>query len=296
MRGIIYALLAMISYSSTPTFTQVGYKAGIETDTLLFSRHLVSLICLMPVALKKSTYSAIGKKQIPGLLILASFSIVGNLTFNHAYHYLPNMIAVSVSLSYIVFVFIIEILLGRERFTAKRGLIISLTALGLIVIAIPGFDGAFDMKAFMIGLFASLVYSTQVSMINSKILRQVPADIIVLTSVIPIMIFSGIRCLFRGESLLPSNGMQWFAIICLGTIGVIFARGLFYRSMRLIGATKASMIDSLEPFSSAVLGFLLLGQGLSPYTVAGSVLMMASIILLLKEKDPHSAVKATEGP
>ncbi|MBR6956793.1 MAG: EamA family transporter, partial [Firmicutes bacterium] len=53
---------------------------------------------------------------------------------------------------------------------------------------------------------------------------------------------------------------------------------------RLIGATRASMIDSMEPLSSAVLGYILLGQGLDIYTVTGSALMIVSILLLLRQK------------
>ncbi len=286
MRGIIYAVLAMISYSSTPTFTQVGYRAGIQTNTLLFSRHMVSLICLLPAVLKKEIFSGITKKQIPGLLILSGFAVIGNITFNYAYHYLPNMVAISVSLSYVVFVFVIEMIMGREKYSNKRLLIVLITALGLIIIAVPGAGGQFPIKAFIVGIIASLMYSTQVILINSEDLKPVHTNVILLTGVIPIMIYSSIRCLMLGEPLLPSGSTQWIAIICLGTIGVIIARGLFYRSMRIIGATTASMIDSLEPLSSAVLGFVLLGQGLSLYIVLGSVLMMISTIMLLKEKKP----------
>ncbi len=292
MKGIIYALLATVSYSSTPTFTQVGYKAGIQTNTLLFSRHLISLICLLPMVLRKEVFSTVGKKQIPGLIIVALSSIIGNLAFNHAYHYLPNMIAVSVSLTYIVFVFIIEIIMGREIYNRKRGLIIVLAALGMLIIALPGFSGSFDMAAFGIGILAALQYAAQVVFINSKNMKEVPANVIVLTTVIPIMIFSSIRCIMTGEPLLPSGTMQWFAIICLGTIGVIFARGLFFKSMRIIGATKASMIDSLEPFSSAILGYVFLRQGLSPFTVAGSILMIIAIVMLLTEKNARDAEKS----
>ena len=284
MKGIIYALLAMVSYSSTPTFTQLGYKGGIQTNTLLFSRHLVSLICLFPTLLKKDAFSSIGKKQIPGIIILCIFSVIGNVAFNYAYQYLPNMISISVSLTYIVFVFIIEMIMGREEYNHKRGMIICLAALGMVVIAIPGISGSFNMTAFTVGILASLQYSGQVVFINSKNMKQVPASIIVLTSVIPIMIYSFTRCLMTGEPLLPSNGTQWTAIICLGTVGVLMARGLFFKAARLIGATKASLIDSLEPFSSAILAYLILRQGPSLFTVVGSLLMMISIVLLLTEK------------
>ena len=286
MKGIIYAFLAMISYSSTPTFTQVGYRAGIRTNTLLFSRHLVSLICLLPSVLKRETFEGITRKQIPGLLILSAFAVIGNITFNYAYHYLPNMVAISVSLSYIVFVFVIEMIIGRETYSPKRLLIVSLTFLGLIIIAVPGAGGQFPIKAFIVGIIASLMYSTQVILISSENLRPVHTNVILLTGVIPIMIYSSIRCLALGEPLLPSGTVQWISIICMGTIGVIVARGLFYRSMKIIGATTASMIDSLEPLSSAVLGYVLLNQGLSLYIVLGSLLMMLSTIMLLKEKKP----------
>ena len=284
MKGIIYAILATISYSSTPTFTQLGYKGGIQTNTLLFSRHLVSLVFMLPVFLRKESYTGLAKKHIPWILFLCLMTIFGNVTFNYAYHYLPNMVSIAVSISYVAFVFIFEMILGREKFTRTRGLISCLTLLGLLIIALPGFSGGLDMKAFAIGLVAALQYSVQVLLINSKYLKEVPTEVILLTGIIPIMIFSFVRCILAGEPLLPSGTLQWISIICLGTIGVIVARGLFYKSVRLIGATKASMIDSLEPLSSAVLGFVLLDQGLSVYTVVGSALMIVSIILLLKEK------------
>ena len=285
MKGIIYAILATISYSSTPTFTQLGYKGGIQTNTLLFSRHLVSLIFMLPIFLRKESYATLEKKHIPWILLLCVMAIFGNVTFNYAYHYLPNMVSIAVSISYVAFVFVIEMLIGREKFTKTRGFIACLTFLGLAVIAIPGMSGGLDMKAFGVGLIASLQYAVQVLLINSKYLKQVPTEVFLLTGIVPIMIFSFIRCLTTGEPLLPSNTLQWIAIICLGTIGVIVARGLFYKAVRIIGATRASMIDSMEPLSSAVLGWFLLGQGLNVYTVAGSALMIVSILMLLREKN-----------
>ena len=284
MTGIVYAILAMISYSSTATFTQLAYRVGMSTWTLLFSRHLVSLVFILPLALRKEVLSTVGKKQIPGLLLLSGASIVGNLLFNHAYRYLPNMVSVSVTLSYIVLVFVIEILLGRERFSGRRGLIILTTVIGIVVIAIPGLGGSFSMSAFGIGLLAALQYSLQIVFLNSKLMKQVSTYVILLTGIIPIMIFSSIRCAMSGEPLLPAGGAQWAVMLWMGTVGVIVARGLFYRSTRLIGATKASVIDSAEPFASALLGFFILGQSISSYTVIGSVFMVASILLLLREK------------
>lgn len=295
LKGIIYAILATVAYSSTATFTQLAYRAGIATNTLLFSRHLVSLVFLLPLIIKKDAFASVGRKQIPGILLLSAASIAGNLLFNHAYHYLPNMVSVSVTLSYIVFVFVLEILLGREHFNRRRGLIIGTTLLGIVIIAIPGIGGSFSMSAFAVGILAAVQYSLQVAFINSKIMKQVATPIILLTGIVPIMIFSSIRCAVSGDPFLPAGGSQWFTILWLGIVGVIVARGLFYSSARLIGATKASVIDSMEPFCSALLGLFLLGQQLSVYTVTGSVLMVLSILLLLREKSQGPDLPAPSG-
>ena len=98
------------------------------------------------------------------------------------------------------------------------------------------------------------------------------------------MVVSFVWCMSTGQPLLPANGMQWFAILCLGTIGVIVARGLFFESSRMIGASTASMIDSLEPVSSAVLGYVLLGQMPTVTTAVGSALLIVSVVLLLRER------------
>lgn len=200
MKGIIYAILATISYSSTPTFTQLGYKGGIATNTLLFSRHLVSLIFMLPIVFRKESYAGIQKKHIPWILLLCAMAVFGNVTFNYAYHYLPNMVSVAVSISYVAFVFIMEMIIGREKFTKTRGLIACLTFLGLLVIAVPGFGGGLNMTAFAVGLIAALQYSVQVILLNSKYLKEVPTEVILLTGIIPIMIFSSVRCLKIGRA------------------------------------------------------------------------------------------------
>ena len=292
VRGYIFALLAMVSYSSTPTFTQVGYKGGIQTNTLLFARHLVSFVFLLPTYLRKGAFESVGRKQVPGILILSAFAVAGNIMFNYAYHYQSNMVAVSVSLSYVVFVLVIELIMGREKFTPVRGLVIALTVISMVIIAAPGgLSGAgaagaaaINMKAFVVGLIASASYAGQVVFINSRVMRDVPSNIILLTGIVPIMVVAFIWCVSTGQPLLPANGMQWFAILCLGTIGVIVARGLFFESSRMIGASTASMIDSLEPVSSAVLGYVLLGQVPTVTTAVGSALLIVSVVLLLRER------------
>ena len=326
MRGYIFALLAMVSYSSTPTFTQVGYKGGIQTNTLLFARHLVSFVFLLPTYLRKGAFESVGRKQVPGILILSAFAVAGNIMFNYAYHYLTNMVAVSVSLSYVVFVLVIELVMGREKFTPVRGLVIALTVISMVIIAAPGGlagagaaglagagavgaagaagagaaagatgagaaagavgagAAAINMKAFVVGLIASASYAGQIVFINSRVMRDVPSNIILLTGILPIMVVSFIWCVSTGQPLLPTNGTQCFAILCLGTIGVIVARGLFFESSRMIGASTASMIDSLEPVSSAVLGYVLLGQVPTVTTAVGSALLTVSVVLLLRER------------
>lgn len=75
-------------------------------------------------------------------------------------------------------------------------------------------------------------------------------------------------------------------MIVLAVIGSVFARVFYFKSTRLIGATKASLIDAAEPFASAFMAFIFLKQSLTLPIAVGAALMMASVALLLKEKTP----------
>ena len=82
------------------------------------------------------------------------------------------------------------------------------------------------------------------------------------------------------EPLLAGSLDQAVCIVLLAVLNVLIARMAFFKAIRLIGAAKASTIDMLEPFISAIGGYLFFREVLSTYTTIGMVLIMAVIFII----------------
>jgi drug/metabolite transporter (DMT)-like permease len=84
------------------------------------------------------------------------------------------------------------------------------------------------------------------------------------------------------------------ALLCTVLAFVAFMRGL-----GLLGAVRTAIVSTVEPFFTAVLGALVLGQPFGGATVAGGVLIAAAVLLLQRAPQPAggsaSALHGAEG-
>ncbi|MAM12420.1 MAG: EamA family transporter [Rhizobiaceae bacterium] len=69
-------------------------------------------------------------------------------------------------------------------------------------------------------------------------------------------------------------GLAW-----LGLIGAALTYFFWFRGIARIGPSRAALLGFLSPLSAVLLGWVLLGQALSPLQVAGAVLVLASLWL-----------------
>ena len=66
--------------------------------------------------------------------------------------------------------------------------------------------------------------------------------------------------------------------------------------IRYIGATSASILSTLEPITSVVLGILVLGESVSPLKLTGCALILVSVICIARSPEPpgHGTERAVE--
>jgi drug/metabolite transporter (DMT)-like permease len=79
---------------------------------------------------------------------------------------------------------------------------------------------------------------------------------------------------------LPPTATAWFALIWLGVLGTGVAYVLFYRIMSAWGATRTTLVTYMLPIVAIVLGFVFLGERLSPIELGGAALVLAGIVLV----------------
>jgi drug/metabolite transporter (DMT)-like permease len=86
-----------------------------------------------------------------------------------------------------------------------------------------------------------------------------------------------------------SLGWEIWGLLLFATIGpLVLTNVLWFRSIRRIGANRATLIANLEPFVAAVLAVVLLSEPLGVLQVLGGVLIAAGIVVSRRARQPRA--------
>ncbi len=80
-------------------------------------------------------------------------------------------------------------------------------------------------------------------------------------------------------------------LVLSGFIGIIVGDLAWLEALRLLGATKVFLIDSLKPFSAALMAWLVLGETINPVAYSGIILTIIGILVVSFEKEKGTAVE-----
>jgi drug/metabolite transporter (DMT)-like permease len=83
---------------------------------------------------------------------------------------------------------------------------------------------------------------------------------------------------------LPVSGLElpliWLAVLYLGVVSTAGAFYLWNKGMQLVEAGTGSLFFFLQPVVGSLLGWLLLGEELSPSFFQGGLLILAGVLLV----------------
>ena len=75
-----------------------------------------------------------------------------------------------------------------------------------------------------------------------------------------------------------------FIILIIAVVSTVAALMLFLKGVKIIGSTNAAVFSALEPIVSLVLGVIILDEVISVKIIIGTILVIASMIILAKEE------------
>jgi drug/metabolite transporter (DMT)-like permease len=79
--------------------------------------------------------------------------------------------------------------------------------------------------------------------------------------------------------------------IAMAVISTILPAFLLAAAMRRIGSVHTSMIGSIGPVSTIFLAYVFLGERMSPQQIAGSVLVLAGVLMVSLKRQPAAAAQ-----
>jgi drug/metabolite transporter, DME family len=174
----------------------------------------------------------------------------------------------------------------KERITPRTAtaLVLGLTGAALLTGA-PAGEGRPAGVAWAAG--SAMAYSIFV-LCSRALAHHDPAKIIV--------VGFGIGALFLMPFALTAGvafgiwpPTAWTALIYMGLIPTALAYLLYFKGMRETPATQASVITLAEPLTATILAFALFGERLGMASMAGALLLVATMVMLLRGSIPIRA-------
>ena len=277
--SLLMLTLSMVIFGSIGVFRR---SIPLPSETLAFFRGAFGSLFLFVFAKLrgKKINHHIGIRKI--LLLALSGALMG---FNwillfEAYRYTTVAVATLCYYMQPTIVVLLSPLVFRERFTAKKGLCVIVSVVGMALVSglvENGIPPRSEIKGILLGLGAAVLYASVVIM-NKKLPGIDPYEktIIQLLSAAVVLV----PYLLAGR---PAAGTVWtpsvmilLLVVCLVHTAVAYA--LYFGSMDGLKAQTVALFSYLDPVTALALSALVLKEHITVYGIIGAVLVIGAAL------------------
>lgn len=283
VKGYALSIISAVIYGSMPLMANYIYRDGVNSFTLVFLRNFLALPLLAMLAYFKEGSLKISIKEIPKISLVSLFGCaLTPVLLLSSYNYMASGTATILHFIYPALVVLLSILFLKKKANAVTIISVVLCFAGILQFYNPteklNFMGS--LLAVSSGL-ALAVYIVLLSGLKTNVKLFTFTFYVVAIGSLIMLIF----CLATNNLTLPKT--LFGALLCLffATMVTVGAFATFQQSTFIIGGEKASILSTIEPITSVILGFLFLGEPMSVKIVIGCAMVVsASVLITLFEK------------
>ncbi len=206
--------------------------------------------------------------------------------------YIPSGMSAILAAVMPIFTYLIVLLIGAERLTARRALGILVGFGGIVVLVLPELDGAGGRLALLGELAivgASVSYAFSITLARYR-LQSVPSIFIATGQVSWALVFFIPLALLEGLPARLPGLASAASLLVLGGLGTGVAYLIYYKLMRDIGVTATSLVSYLIPAVGVFWGWAVLGERLHWTAFVALALVILGMVLV------NSRTSATTAP
>ena len=278
-RATLLVLISACCFGSIGVLSTVAINGGARLIDVLFWRYAIAGVLLVVVSGGIAAVRLPTKRALELAILAGGGQAAVAFTTLSALKYIPVASLVFLFYTYPTWVAVFSAIRGTERLTAPRviALVMSLAGIGLMV-GLPG-NGTMHPAGVAFALGGAVLYALYIPMINHFGRGLAPA----VTSAYAaggaaLVLF--VAALTQGAPLVAFTPEAWAAILALAIICTVLAFIIFLRGLTVIGPVRTAIVSTVEPFWTALLGSLVLGQSIGPRVFIGGCLIAAAVVLL----------------
>lgn len=276
-KGYILGAIAAAAYGTNPLFTLPLYKAGMDSDSVLFFRYLIAIPILGLMIKMRGRSFKLKQKEILPLIAFGLLVATSSLTLFQSYHYMDAGIASTLLFVYPIMVALIMVIFFKEKITWVAVLSI-LMALGGISLLFRGGDGTtLNRIGVLLVMASSLSYAIYIVGVNRPKLKEIAT----LTITFYILLFGLslflVRVDFGTNLIIPDKWYLWLNLMALALFPTAISFLCTTAAIQYIGSTPTAILGALEPVTAVFFGVIIFGEALTLRIIIGIVLIIMAV-------------------
>ena len=284
--GSLYLILASSIWGGMYVVVKVVVSV-IPPLELVWMRYLVAFVALLVIGFMTRQNWQIEKRFV---FIIIAIGIIGNAISIVAQE-TGTMLSTAqmgaiITSSTPAFMVIFAHFLLKDRLTLRKGISVCLATIGVFLIVGIGDLNMSNMLGGISLLIAALTWA-----LMSVLVKRLPSDysqIVVTTySTLVALIVLTPFVLPRLHAIDVSQLTRptiWGGLLYLGIISTAVAFLLWNRGLQMLNASSGGLFFFFQPIVGTLLGWLILGEKIGVTFWIGSILILAGVLLVIREK------------
>ncbi|HEY2065874.1 MAG TPA: DMT family transporter [Gemmatimonadaceae bacterium] len=278
-RATLLVLFSACCFGSISTLTTLATRTGVRLVDVLAWRYLIAAALLVAVAGGVRAVVQPGERAVR-VLVLAGAGQAGIAFVSlSALRYISVATLTFLFYTYPAWVAVMSAVRGTERLTTRRAVALALSLLGIaLMVGTPGAGGLHPLGV-LLALSSALLYAAYIPMIDYLGRGMSPAQTSTYAAAGAALILGGVA-MVQGGLAIHMAPIAWTSIVLLAVVSTVLAFLAFLRGLATIGPVRTAIVSTIEPFWTALLGSVVLGQPIGPRTLAGGGCIAAAVVLL----------------
>jgi len=277
-RATLLIILSALSFGSISVLTVLVTAAGVPLLTAMAWRYLLGVTLLGAVA-RPGRIRSIPTLRVVQLVVTGGCgqALITYLSL-HALEYIPVGPLAFLFYTYPAWVALLAALRKTERLTSVRVIALTLALAGVtIMVGAP--TEKLNPIGVMLALGSALLYSAYLPALE-HVQAGIPAVIATFLLIGGAAIAFVIAALLTGELFIPAGITVWSEILVLAVVSTVVAFLTLIKGLAVLGPVRTSIVATVEPFFTATLGVLVLGNQMSTTTLLGGILIAGAVLLI----------------
>ncbi len=294
LSGEFFAVASAVLFGCMPLITRIAYRYGSNAFMASIGRYSSGAVWIALLVFLQNRRGVpgmtlrIGRREFFELFGLSFLSGGTGVLLYASYNYISSGLATTLHYSYPVIIMVLSAVLFRALIRKAEVISLLLCVAGILLLYTPG--GDIRPLGIFIALMSGFVYAFFCVLFERSRSKALPA----LVSTFWLSLFSTVQIIcaaFAFAQFIPDLPLRaHLAHILLGFVASALAAVFYQRALQLCGSIRTSMLSTLEPVTSIIVGYFVFMEMISLRSAAGILCILgACLLLVLKTQNTGEA-------